>query len=158
MNVFPRLRRDTKIVLVVVGAIPTLILGASALCSWAIAHGASMQWRVLFRMMCHGRVERSLELFGVPMPICARCTGIYLGMLAGLFAIWIIPWLRERVMRRVAFIAVIPLAVDGLTQLTGLRESVNPLRIATGLIAGLAFGLWILSAVERRDEALFTTS
>jgi uncharacterized membrane protein len=48
--------------------------------------------------------------------------------------------------------------VDGLTQLTGLRESVNPLRIATGLIAGLAFGLWILSAVERRDEPMFTTS
>jgi uncharacterized membrane protein len=158
MSFFPVLRRDTKIVLAVVGAIPIVILGASALCSWAIAHGASMQWRMLFRMMCHGKVERCLELFGVPMPICARCTGIYLGMLAGLFAIWIIPWLRERVMRKVAFIALIPLAVDGLSQLTGLRESVNPLRIATGLIAGLAFGLWILSAVERRDEALFTTS
>jgi len=35
---------------------------------------------------------------------------------------------------------------------------VNPLRIATGVIAGLAFGLWILSAVERRDETLVTTS
>ena len=152
------MKRDTKIVLAFVAAIPTVILGASALCSWAIARGASMQWRILFRMMCHGRVERCLALFDVPMPICARCTGIYLGLLAGLAAIPIIPLLRERVMRIVAFIAVTPLALDGLTQLTGFRESVNPLRIATGLIAGLAFGLWILSAVERRDEALFTTS
>jgi uncharacterized membrane protein len=151
-------KRDTKIVLAVVAAIPTVILGASALCSWAIAHGASMRWRILFRMMCHGRVERCLELFGVPMPICARCTGIYLGLLAGVLAFRLIPFLRERVMRIVAFIAVVPLAIDGLTQLAGLRESVNPLRIATGLIAGLAFGLWILSAVERRDEAMFTTS
>jgi uncharacterized membrane protein len=151
-------KRDTKIVLGFVAAIPTVILGAAALCSWAIAQGASMRWRVLFRMMCHGRVERCLELFGVPMPICARCTGIYLGLLAAFFAVGLIPLLRERVMRIVAVIAVIPLAVDGLTQLTGLRESVNPLRVATGVIAGLAFGLWILSAVERRDEALFTTS
>jgi uncharacterized membrane protein len=152
------LRRDTKIVLAFLAAIPAVILGASTLCSWAIAQGASMQWRVLFRLMCHGRIERSLALFDVPMPICARCTGIYLGMLAGLFAFRLIPHLRERVMRWVAFAAIVPLGVDGMTQLLGFRESVNPLRVATGVIAGLAFGLWILSAVERRDEALFTTS
>ena len=151
------MKRDTKIVFAVVAAIPTVILGAATLCSWAIAQGASMRWRLLFRMMCHGRVERCLQLFGTPMPICARCTGIYLGLLAGLFVFPIVPWLRERVMRTVTFIALMPLAIDGVTQLTGLRESVNPLRIATGVIAGLAFGLWILSAVERRGEALFTT-
>ncbi|HYI07811.1 MAG TPA: DUF2085 domain-containing protein [Thermoanaerobaculia bacterium] len=152
------MKRDTKIVLGVVGAIPTVILSASALCAWAISAGASMQWRLLFRVLCHGRVERSLELFGVPMPICARCTGIYLGLLAGLAAFRLLPLLQERVMRMVAFAAVIPLAVDGLTQLAGLRESTNPLRMATGLAAGLAFGLWILAAVERRDDAALTSS
>lgn len=152
------MKRDTKIVLAFLAAIPAVILSAASLCSLAIAQGASMQWRVLFRLMCHGRVERCLELFGAPMPICARCTGIYVGLLAGLFAFPFMRWLRERTMRAVAFIAIVPLGVDGVTQLLGFRESVNPLRIATGVIAGLAFGLWILSAVERRDEALFTTS
>jgi uncharacterized membrane protein len=152
------MKRDTKIVLAFLGGIPAVILGAASLCSWAIAQGASMQWRVLFRMMCHGRVERCLELFGTPMPICARCTGIYLGLLGGLVLFPFMRWLRERVMRTIAFIAIVPLGLDGITQLFGFRESVNPLRIATGVIAGLAFGLWILSAVERRDEALFTTS
>jgi uncharacterized membrane protein len=151
-------KRDTKIVLAFLAAIPTAILSASALCSWAIAHGASMQWRLLFRMMCHGRVERCFELFGAPMPICARCTGIYLGLLAGLFAFPLIRMLRERVMRVVALVAIVPLGLDGVTQLLGFRESVNPLRVATGVIAGLAFGLWILSAVERRGEAMFTAS
>ncbi|MFP5245873.1 MAG: DUF2085 domain-containing protein, partial [Thermoanaerobaculia bacterium] len=61
-----------------------------------------------------------------------------------------------RVMRPFAFAAVVPLALDGLTQLAGLRESTNELRVATGLLAGLAFGLWVLSAVERRDEPAFT--
>ena len=150
------MKRDTKIVLAFAGSIPALILGASSLCAWAISAGASMQWRLLFRMMCHGKVERSLELFGVPMPICARCTGIYVGLLTGLLAFWLIPILSEKVMRMTAFAALLPLAIDGLTQATGLRESTNGLRIATGLVAGLAFGLWILAAVERRDETAFT--
>lgn len=152
------MKRDTKIVLAFLAAIPTAILSASALCSWAIAHGASMQWRLLFRMMCHGRIERCFELFGAPMPICARCTGIYLGLLAGLFAFPLMRMLRERVMRIVALVAIVPLGLDGVTQLLGFRESVNPLRVTTGVIAGLAFGLWILSAVERRGEAMFTAS
>ena len=69
----------------------------------------------------------------------------------------LMPWLREKTMRAVAFAALVPLGLDGVTQLLGLRESTNPLRIATGVIAGMAFGLWILSAVERREDALFTT-
>ena len=30
-------------------------------------------------LVCHQRPERSFHLFGVQMPVCARCTGIYLG-------------------------------------------------------------------------------
>jgi uncharacterized membrane protein len=147
------MKRDTKIVLAFIAAIPTVILGAASLCSWGIAQGASSQWRLLFRMMCHGIPERCLEIFGTPMPICSRCVGIYAGMLLGIVAFWAVPLLRERVMRAFAFAAVTPLALDGLTQLAGLRESTNALRIATGIIAGLAFGLWVLSAVERRRDA-----
>jgi uncharacterized membrane protein len=151
------MKRDTKIVLGSVAAIPALILSFAVLCTWAIAHGASMKWRLLFRTLCHGKPERCLELFHVPMPICARCAAIYVGLLGGLALFRLIPRLREKTMRMVAFAALVPLGLDGLTQLTGLRESTNELRIVTGVIAGLAFGLWILSAVERRDEALFTT-
>jgi uncharacterized membrane protein len=149
-------KRDTRIVVAFVGAIPTLILAAATLTTAAIAAGASMQWRLLFRLMCHGRPERCLELFGAPMPICARCTGIYLGLMAGLAAFWLVRSLSEKALRIATFIALTPLAIDGLTQLSGLRESTNELRIATGLVAGLAFGLWILAVVEQRDEAAAT--
>jgi hypothetical protein len=30
-------------------------------------------------LICHQRPERSFYLFGVPLPVCARCTGIYAG-------------------------------------------------------------------------------
>ena len=152
------MKRDTKIVMAVLSAIPVVILSASAFCAWAIAHGASMRWRLLFRFMCHGIVSRCLYLFGVPMPICARCVGIYLGLFAGLIAFWLLPVVTERAMRIAAFIAVTPLAIDGLTQLVRLRESTNPLRLATGITAGFVFGMWVLSAVERRGEASLSTS
>ena len=77
------MKRDTLIVGAVIAAIAVAILGGSVLCTWAIAHGASMQWRVLFRLFCHGIPSRCLTLWNVPMPICARCTAIYAGLFAG---------------------------------------------------------------------------
>lgn len=147
------MRRDTKIVMAFVAAVPAAILGAATLCAAAIANGASMQLRVLFRLLCHGMPERCIELFGVPFPICARCLGIYGGMIIGLLAFWVLPMVTEKAMRIAVFLAVTPLAIDGLTQLARLRESTNSLRIATGIAAGLAFGMWALTAVERREEA-----
>ena len=151
------MRRDLKIGLAVLSSVPAAILGAATLCTWAIAHGASEQWRLLFRVICHGMAHRSFALFGEPMPICARCSGIYIGLFAGLLAFWVAQWASERGMRVAMAIAVAPLALDGLTQLAGLRESTNELRVATGIVAGLAFGLWVLCAVRRRDDAAFTS-
>jgi len=39
-------------------------------------------------VICHQRPERSFQLFAVPMPVCARCTGIYVG--AALMAIVVV--------------------------------------------------------------------
>jgi uncharacterized membrane protein len=147
------MKRDTKIVMAFVAAIPAAILGAATLCAAAIANGASMKWRLLFRLLCHGIPSHCVEVFGVPLPICARCMGIYGGMIIGLLAFRLLPVVTEKAMRIAAFIAVTPLAIDGLTQLVRLRESTNSLRIATGIAAGLAFGMWALTAVERREEA-----
>jgi uncharacterized membrane protein len=151
-------KRDTRIVAGFLASIPLMILGAAALCTWAIAQGASMQWRLLFRMLCHGMITRSFTLFDVPMPICARCTGIYIGLLAGVLAFRAWPRLQEKVARYVVYLALLPIGIDGITQALGLRESVNTLRIVTGFVAAMALGLWALSAVEHRDVRAFTTS
>jgi uncharacterized membrane protein len=148
------MKRDTKIVAAFVSAIPVVILGASSLCAWAIAEGASMRWRVLFRVLCHGIERRCLTMFGVPMPICARCTGIYIGLFAGVVAFLVYPLVEERFMRILLYAAAVPMLIDGLTQAAGFRESTNPLRIATGFIAAFMFGAWALSAIERRLPAV----
>ncbi|HVR41800.1 MAG TPA: DUF2085 domain-containing protein, partial [Thermoanaerobaculia bacterium] len=118
-------------------------------CTFAIAHGASMQLRSLFRFACHGIPERCLTLFGTPMPICARCVACYLGLILGLVAFLLFPRTPSNVLRRLAWIGAIPIFLDGITQAMRLRESTNELRIATGLIAGFFFGMWILSAIEQ---------
>jgi len=48
--------------------------------------------------------------------------------------------------------------IDGMTQAFGLRESTNPLRLATGLTVGAAFGLWALVAIETRARQRFAES
>lgn len=143
------MKRDTLIVGAVIASIAIVILGGSFLCTWAIAHGASAQWRYLFRLFCHGIPSRCLTLWNVPMPICARCTAIYGGALAGIVLLRILPAMSERAARFVMYAAATPLGIDGLTQLTSLRESTNTLRIVTGVIGGIGFTLWALTAVER---------
>jgi uncharacterized membrane protein len=142
------MKRNTRIVAVALALIPATILGASTLCTWAVTHGASSYWRLLFRVLCHGIARRCFELWGAPMPICARCSGIYAGMLGGIVLFMLLPRIEERIVRWTLAIAVLPMVLDGLTQLAMLRESTNLLRLATGLLAGAAFAFWALSAVE----------
>jgi len=142
------LKRDTAIVAALIAAVATAILSASVVCTWAIAHGASMRWRLLFRLFCHGIPERCFIVWQVPMPICARCTAIYAGLAVAVVVFLLLPRMSERVARVVLIIAIVPLGVDGLTQLVRLRESTNELRLVTGLAAGIAFGLWAITAVE----------
>jgi uncharacterized membrane protein len=130
-----------------------MILGASAACSWLIAHGWSMQWRMLFRLVCHGIPSRCLLLFGVPMPICARCTAIYLGLIAGAVVFRLVPRMSEMAARVMAIAAALPMALDGGTQLIRLRESTNDLRVVTGLVAGIALALWLLTAARTSSVA-----
>jgi uncharacterized membrane protein len=142
------LKRDTAIVAATLAAVTTFVLSLSLACTWAIAHGASMRWRQAFRFFCHGIPERCFYVWGVPMPICARCTAIYAGLALSLVAFVLLPRMTEFAARMALLVAVTPLAVDGLTQLVRLRESTNALRSATGLLAGVAFGIWALTAVE----------
>ena len=150
--------RDTRFVAIALAAIAVFISGASVICAWAISVGVSERWRLLFQIFCHGMKERALVVFGEPMPICARCFGIYAGLLAGIAIYALIPWLRERAARVMLFVALVPIGVDGVTQWMGLRTSTNELRIATGLAVAIAFTLWSLAVVQHRERNAITAS
>jgi uncharacterized membrane protein len=145
-------KRDTLILGALVGSAAAVILLLAVGCTYAEAHGASPWWRLPFRIVCHGIPHRCLFLFGTRMPICARCTAIYIGLIAGVAAFPIASWIHERLLRVAMYAAMLPMAVDGFTQLFRLRESTNILRIATGFPAAFFFVLWAMSAIERRHE------
>jgi len=98
-----------------------------------------------FNLLCHGIEGRCLSLSGVAMPVCARCTGIYGGALlaASIF-------LTRRTVRGanrndlLPILALLPLALDGVTQAAGLRESTNAIRLFTGALAGSVVVWWLL--------------
>jgi uncharacterized membrane protein len=127
------------------------MLAANVLIAFSIAHGASMQWRVLFHFVCHGIESRCLVMFGVPLPLCARCTAVYAGIFVGVLLAHLVSALRERTARIIVAIAFVPMGIDGFTQLVRLRESTNTLRVATGLIVGIAVSMWAVAAL--RDQS-----
>lgn len=87
------------------------------------------------RMGCHQMPERSFFFKGYQFPVCARCTGIFIGELAAV--IFLICGVRISFI--LSLVSVIPLAIDGGLQYINIFKSNNIRRIITGLIAG--FGL-----------------
>jgi uncharacterized membrane protein len=123
----------------------TILLGAVI---GGIAAPGQLSW--LFGLICHGIEARSFALGESTMLVCARCSGIYIGMLFGaaLFGLAHSALIRFRSTH--FLLAVIPLVVDGIGQAAGLWGSGNLLRAVTGLAAGGGFILWALVQIETR--------
>lgn len=85
--------------------------------------------------------ERSFFIANHQFPVCARCTGGYVGIVIMVLMYYLIPMPFNLDMVVLSFILAIPAAFDGITQLLELRESNNTLRFITGLLLG--FGLII---------------
>jgi uncharacterized membrane protein len=130
-------------------ATAAVVVGTALLVTAAIAAGASEWWQLPFRLLCHGLAERSFELGGAVMPICARCTAIWSGLLFG--SLTVLPFLRRgwRIRLDILLLLVSPLLIDGLTQAFGWRESTNMLRALTGFVAGSSLAWWALPEVQR---------
>ena len=108
-----------------------------------------------YRPFCHQMAERSLMVFGEKMAVCARCFGIYAGALAGTFVFIVAAAVgkgRGTVSIPAVLVALAPLAVDGVSQLLGLRESGTTLRLATGLLFGSAVAYYVVDRVLSRME------
>jgi len=94
-----------------------------------------------FTYLCHQMPERSFIIAGIPLPVCARCIGIYVGSVFGLTTPFISGKIREKMysIKLLAF-AFTPIGIDGVSQsILGLSESSNIVRFITGIIFGLLF-------------------
>ena len=107
---------------------------------------ASVALYSIYKLVCHQMPSRSFFIFGHQMAVCARCFGIYTGFLVGML---IYPFVKKlnnfkTPNKWYLIMALMPMGIDGTTQLIGLRESFNELRLITGLIAGFVGVFYIL--------------
>ena len=101
--------------------------------------------------VCHQMAERSFIWGAGTMPLCARCTGIYMGVFFALcFFLWKKrldgnkPFTTKQSM--LMLLCIVPMAADGFCSYAGLWESNQFLRILTGsLIGAVVPGLLLLA-------------
>ncbi|MCR6793639.1 hypothetical protein BACERE00193_03456 [Bacillus paranthracis] len=94
---------------------------------------------------CHRRSDRSFLKLQKYIPLCARCTGMLIGIL--MFPIYFYITLSFLFAIILSFSAQIPLLIDGFTQKWKWRSSTNLLRVTTGVLSGNGMGLFISSSV-----------
>jgi len=104
--------------------------------------------------LCHQLPERSFFGGGVQVPVCARDTGIYLGVLLSLAIISALHrGSRPRGLpTRSGWVAIAlmvgAMALDGVTEYAGLRGTTNELRLITGLLCGFAIGALVTPMIN----------
>ena len=82
---------------------------------------------------CHQKPERSFFWKGKQFPVCARCTGIYLGYL--ILPLFVHGFLKLPLLWTI--LLVVPTYIDGLVQAYFNIESDNTRRVITGFISGI---------------------
>ena len=124
-----------------------------------VVRAASAGTYLVGSAICHQRPDRSFRLWGVQMPVCARCAGLYLGAAVGA----LLAGVRRRAGRGAArpasrALRMMVLAAAAPTGATWLGEAVGWLGFAGGVRAAVAVPLgaavtWVVSLVIRGELA-----
>jgi uncharacterized membrane protein len=102
-----------------------------------------------FSFICHQMPARSFYLEDSPFAVCARCFGVYCGLLGGFTAYPIFRSLEtvEPFPRPWLFLAMIPAAIDWSLGVFGIWENTHWSRFSTGFILGAACAVFIVPAI-----------
>jgi uncharacterized membrane protein len=118
------------------GIVCAMIFAAPFLMSSSWVQTGSMLY-LCFSGFCHQIPERSLFIWGYPLAVCYRCSGIYLGFFLGSFLHF--PRIdRSPIARRICVLAACaPLGLDVLISYLGLWRSSGACRFMTGMLLGI---------------------
>jgi len=104
-------------------------------------------------IICHQRDARSFHLAGLPLPVCARCAGLYFSGTIGALVAWLVsagPVAPSRT-RRVLLLASIPTALSVAIEVAGLASPSNLIRALCAVPLGVS-AAWIF-VQSLRSEA-----
>ena len=104
-------------------------------------------WILLMRMgalSCHQINERSFTFRGYQFPVCARCTGIFIGHVVAIFLFI----MKVRISLKICALLILIMACDGFLQLFKIKESTNIRRLITGILAGVGYIFVLVNIVS----------
>jgi uncharacterized membrane protein len=109
-------------------------------------NGLEQMIRLAFKPVCHQISSRSPQLFGQPTAVCARCLGLYSGILIGAC---LLPFLRSLSRRllaqpRLLLLFSIPMFLD----LTVWKNTMTT-RWVSGVLATFPIALFVRLALEQ---------
>lgn len=93
-----------------------------------------MQWCAKY-WGCHQLPDRSFFVAGYQFPICARCTGIFIGYIIS----FMYSFIHKKLSLFLIIILITPMAIDGGIQYFTRYISNNIKRFVTGILAGFGF-------------------
>ena len=105
--------------------------------------------------VCHQRPDRCFQVGGRPMPVCARCTGLYASAaLAALLALFWGSRLSSRRARLLAAMAALPTVITWGIEIAGLAHPSNTARAIAALPLGFAAAWLAISTLTHGPRPL----
>jgi uncharacterized membrane protein len=123
------------------------------------AASAGLLWTAFdlpFRVLCHRLPERVLSIAGIPMPLCSRCAGLWLGLSLSAALAW--PVLPLRTLRVALPAAMALMGIEVLTQDLGWHPVFHPTRLLSGLLISVPLGGAIGGMITRELGGRGSTS
>lgn len=97
-------------------------------------------------VVCHQRADRSFHPWGVQLPVCGRCAGLYGGALIGLLGA--ARCVRRRATRTLLATAAIPTGATLLLEWGGIVDPGDPGRAAAAVPLGAAVCWFVAGAIR----------
>ncbi len=120
----------------------------NSLFSGTVAAGITYPFlKKIFHMVCHQLDEKTFNINGAKLFVCARCTGIYLGALASSIAsLFYIKRFSLRL--KLLYISMVPMLIDVAATTFKIYDYSKMLAFTTGLFFGSVVFIYILIAIE----------
>ena len=101
--------------------------------------------------ICHQRPERSFHIGGRQMPVCARCTGLYVSAAAAIpFALVAATALSSRRSRAILVVAALPTVTTWALEYVGVADFSNVARALAALPLGFAAAWLVIGTLRGR--------
>lgn len=92
---------------------------------------------------CHQMPERSFFIFGYQFPVCARCTGVFIGQAAAC----ILAAFRKILSPAISLFLLLLMGADWFIQHTGILASTNFRRLVSGILGGLGITFLYINSI-----------